>query len=82
LQACLHEGIVPAVYVAPGPHLAEQVTAEAVKLGLSVVDDPANAKFLAGGAVCVTTMQVLLNGRADSAYLVPLPDSLFVSAPW
>ena len=64
LQACLHEGIVPAVYVAPGPHLAEQVTAEAVKLGLSVVDDPANAKFLAGGAVCVTTMQVLLNGKS------------------
>ena len=64
LQACLHEGIVPAVYVAPGPHLAEQVTAEAVKLGLSVVDDPANAEFLAGGAVCVTTMQVLLNGKS------------------
>ena len=29
LQACLHEGVAPALYVAPDPHLADQVRDEA-----------------------------------------------------
>lgn len=63
LQCCLHEGVAPAVYLAPEPHLAGRVVAEADKLGLSVVDDPESPRFLGGEAICVTTMQVLVNGK-------------------
>lgn len=64
LQACLHEGVRPALYVAPDPHLAEQVRVEAANLGIAVVDDPAAPKFLSGVAICVTTMNVLMNGKS------------------
>jgi hypothetical protein len=64
LQACIHEGIVPALYLAPDPHLAKQVLEESAKLGLATVDDPESTKFLSGEAICVTTMQVLINGKS------------------
>jgi len=64
LQASIHEGIAPALYLAPDPHLAKQVLAESAKLGLTTVDDPENTKFLSGEAICVTTMQVLINGKS------------------
>lgn len=64
LQACLHEGVGPALYVAPDPHLAEQVKVEAANLGLAAVDDPAAPKFLSGEAICITTMNVLMNGKS------------------
>lgn len=63
LQTCLNEKITPALYVAPDPHLAQRVRVEADKLGLHTVDDPANGQFLGGQAICVTTMQILLNGK-------------------
>lgn len=63
LQACIHERVVPALYLAPDPHLQQQVLAEAANLGLQAVDDPENNKFLSGDAICVTTMQVLINGK-------------------
>ncbi|GAC1373528.1 MAG: DEAD/DEAH box helicase family protein [Acidimicrobiales bacterium] len=64
LQVCLHEGVGPALYVAPDPHLAEQVKVEAANLGLAAVDDPAAPKFLSGEAICITTMNVLMNGKS------------------
>jgi hypothetical protein len=64
LQSCLHEGVAPALYLAPDPHLARRVSEEAENLGLSVVDDPDSPKFLRGEAICVTTMRVLINGRS------------------
>lgn len=63
LQSCLHEGVFPAMYVAPDPHLASRVVEEANKLGLPFVEDPRGNKFLAGEAICVTTMQILVNGK-------------------
>ena len=64
LQASIHEGVAPALYLAPDPHLAKQVREESAKLGLTTVDDPESTKFLSGEAICVTTMQVLINGRS------------------
>jgi replicative superfamily II helicase len=64
LQASIHEGIAPALYLTPDPHLAKQVLGESAKLGLTTVeDDPESTKFLSGEAICVTTMQVLINGK-------------------
>jgi hypothetical protein len=40
------------------------VREESAKLGLTTVDDPESTKFLSGEAICVTTMQVLINGRS------------------
>ncbi len=63
LQCSLHEKVGPALYLAPDPHLAERVCEEAANLGLSYVEDPRSTKFISGRAICITTMQVLLNGR-------------------
>jgi len=63
LQSSLHEGLGPALYVAPDSHLAERVAAEAEALGLQAVTDPENHKFASGDAICVTTMQTLVNGK-------------------
>lgn len=62
LQCCLHEGVGPALYVAPEPDLAARVIEEASNLGLAAVDDPDSPAFLSGRAICVTTMQRLING--------------------
>lgn len=64
LQCSLHEQMGPALYLAPDPHLAERVCEEAAKLGLAVTTDPLATKFLSGEAICVTTMQVLINGKS------------------
>lgn len=63
LQTCLNEGVAPAVYIAPDPHLAKRVVEEADNLGLPTVGSPEDADFLAGRAICVTTMQIFLNGK-------------------
>lgn len=63
LQSSLHEGLGPALYVAPDSHLADRVVAEAEALGLEVVNDPEHHKFAGGEAICVTTMQTLVNGK-------------------
>lgn len=64
LQSSLHEGAGPALYIAPDNHLAARVRQEARALGLESVDDPASPKFLSGVAICVTTMQVLMNSKS------------------
>jgi hypothetical protein len=64
LQCCLNERMAPAVYLAPDPHLARRVVEESESLGLTVVTDPGSPKFFSGEAICVTTMQTLINGRS------------------
>ncbi|MGW4928616.1 helicase C-terminal domain-containing protein [Agromyces sp. NPDC004153] len=78
LQSSLHEGAGPALYVAPDPHLAERVEEEANALGLAVVTDPESYKFTSGEAICVTTMQILMNAKTrfgieGSATRQPIP---------
>lgn len=78
LQSSLHEGAGPALYVTPDSHLADRVIAEAEALGLEVVDDPEHHKFASGEAICVTTMQILVNGKTrfgivGSATRQPIP---------
>lgn len=64
LQASLNEGLGPALYLAPDPHLAGRVRAEADNLGLETVDDPTAARFLNGSAIAVTTIKTLFNGKS------------------
>lgn len=71
LQCSLNEGLGPALYLAPDPHLAQRVLEEAANLGLETVSDPLAAKFLGGDAICVTTMQTLLNGKSRFGLLGP-----------
>lgn len=78
LQTSLHEGVGPALYIAPDPHLAERVIAEAEALGIDVVDDPEHHKFASGDAICVTTIKTLVNGKSrfgieGSATRQPIP---------
>lgn len=63
LQSSLHEGVGPALYVAPDSHLADRVEEEARALGLAVVTDPEHHKFTSREAICVTTMQILMNAK-------------------
>lgn len=72
LQCCLNEGVGPALYVAPEPDLAKRVLEEADNLGLAAIDDdPEATAFLAGRAICVTTMQRLINGRTRYGMAAP-----------
>lgn len=64
LQSSLHEGLGPALYVTPDGHLADQVREEGRALGLDVVSDPESPKFTNSKAICVTTMQILMNGKS------------------
>lgn len=63
LQVSLHDGAGPALYLAPTPQLAERAAEEGRRLGLAIVTDPGNGKFSAGEAICVTTLQVMFNGK-------------------
>lgn len=71
LQSSLHEGLGPALYVAPDSHLAERVVAESGALGLETVTEPENHKFASGEAICVTTMQTLINGKTRFGIVGP-----------
>src|SRR5699024_6223315 len=64
LPSSLHESVGSALYVAPDSHLAAQVIQEAEALGLTAVEDPDDTSFIRGEAICVTTIQVLLNGKS------------------
>lgn len=65
MQCCLNEGVGPAMYIAPEPDLAARVREEAENLGIAVVDDdPESPSFLGCRAICVTTMQRVINGRS------------------
>jgi DEAD/DEAH box helicase/Helicase C-terminal domain len=62
LKACLNEQVGPAAYIAPDRYLADQVRAEAEKLGLETADDPDSAHFRRGSAILVTNIHKLFNG--------------------
>lgn len=64
LQSCLNEGVFPALYIAPDRHLVESVGDQARRLGIETVSEPLDSRFLSGAAICVTTMQVLFNGKS------------------
>lgn len=64
LQVSLHDAVGPALYLAPTPQLAKRATEEARRLGLTVVTDPADAKFRRCEAICVTTLQIMFNGKS------------------
>lgn len=63
LQCCLNEKKGPALYIAPERDLAARVIEEADNLGLATTEDPDATAFLSGQAICVTTMQKLVNGK-------------------
>lgn len=64
LQSYLNEGISPALYVAPDHYLAEQVMAEAAKLGIETCSTPDDLKYVRGEAICVIVAAKLFNGRS------------------
>jgi hypothetical protein len=71
LQCCLNERSGRALYLSPTPDLAKRVRAEARNLGIATVDDPESPKFLRGEAICVTTMNILINGKTRFGLTVP-----------
>ena len=71
LQCCLHEKLGPAIYLAPGNHLAERVAEEGRKLGPAIVTGPDNGRFLSGEAICVTSTLHLLNGKSRFGLATP-----------
>ena len=81
LQCSLHEKRGPALYLAPDPHLAQRARDEAGRLGLQVVSEPDAGKFISGDAICVTTMQTLINGKSRFRLLEPLGTSRSGWAP-
>lgn len=64
LRSRLNEGTGPAVYVAPDPYLAKQVTETASGLGIAVTDEPDDAGFRSGRSVLVTHIHRLFNGQS------------------
>jgi hypothetical protein len=79
LQCCLNEGDGPALYLTPTSDLARRVRAEANNLGLTTVDDPRQPKFLRSEAICVTTMNVLVNGK--TRFGLTVPESRYLPVP-
>lgn len=62
LRSCLNENVGPAVYLAPDPHLAEQVAEEARLLGIEITNEPDSMRFRRGQAILVTSIWRLFNG--------------------
>ncbi|MFD4635575.1 DEAD/DEAH box helicase [Streptomyces sp. NPDC058284] len=63
-QSSLNEGEGPVLYLAPDPYLAGQAVAQAHELGLDVVTDPKSSRFTSGEAVCVLSLNRLVNGKS------------------
>lgn len=64
LQACLNEGIGPALYVAPDNYLCGQVLNEARLLGIAATDDPDDHRYVSSSAVAVVNIHKLMNGMS------------------
>lgn len=64
LKNCLNDGVGPAVYVAPSPHLAQQVMREAEDLGIEVTDEIRSARFQSGKAILVINIYHLISGKS------------------
>ncbi|WP_223885828.1 helicase C-terminal domain-containing protein [Nocardia colli] len=64
LQSYLNEGLGPALYVTPGGgYMETQLLDEAHNLGIAVVTDPDDAKYLRSEAIAVVNTHKLFNGR-------------------
>lgn len=64
LQSYLHDHQGPALYVAPTRYLAEQVRAEAARIGIATTDDVDSAPYRAGEVIGVVNIWKLFNGRS------------------
>lgn len=64
LQSALNEGGGPALWVSPNKQLADQVLSEAEALGIPTTDDPRDAAYATGSAICVVNAYKLFNGRS------------------
>ena len=62
-QSSLNEGFGPVVYLVPDTTLIKQVVVEAPN-GIGVTTDRHDERFLAGGAILVSTFEKLVNGRS------------------
>jgi len=62
-RSSLNEDVGPAVYLVPDHYLIKQVMDEAPN-GIAVTTDHHDERFLAGGAILVTTFEKLVNGRS------------------
>lgn len=63
-QSSLNEKVGPVAYLASDTYLVKQVIHEASQMGIAVVDDPANSKFISHSAILVITFQKLINGMS------------------
>jgi len=67
LQACIHEGLGPALYLCPTTQLVEQVQDQARLAGIRTThfdEGEMPADFLSGSTMLVTTFQKVFNGRS------------------
>lgn len=62
-QSSLNEDVGPVVYLVPDTYLIKQVVDEAPQ-GIAVTTDHHDERFLAGGAILVSTFEKLVNGRS------------------
>jgi len=63
-QSSINEKIGPVVYLASDTYLVKQVIAEANKMGIAVVEEPSDPKFISHNAILVITFQRLVNGMS------------------
>ena len=63
-QSSLAEGVGPAAYLVPDHYLADQVMAEARRLGIAVTDSARDMGYARGRAILVDVFQRLFNGQS------------------
>jgi hypothetical protein len=85
LKSCLNEQKGPAVYVVPDNYLVKQVIEESKALGLEVVQDPKDERFLKGKAILVINIYKLVNGKSvfgigDQGVKIPITSILIDDA--
>lgn len=64
LKSCLNEKKGPAVYVVPDNYLVLQVVSEAKALGIEVVIDPRDSRYLSGKAILIVNIHKVINGKS------------------
>ena len=85
-QSSLAEGAGPAAYLVPDHYLAEQVIAEAGRLGIAVTDNARDMDYARGRAILVDVFQRLFNGQsvfgvdgsAGRTAAVPAPGTIII----
>jgi hypothetical protein len=63
-RSSLNEGAGPVAYLVPDHYLAEQVRAEAGRLGIETTSDPRSFAYSSGRAVLIDVFQRLFNGQS------------------